>query len=330
MKHPLTILFLFLLIVPLSVQGLETYSDGTVTIDQPIADDLIVSGGIIEINAPVESLIAAGGTIEVNAPVEGDVIAAGGTVTLNSDIGGKAVLAGGTIMIHGNVSRNLLAYGGEVQISSSSTIGRDAAISGGTVINRGNVIGSLHASGENVENTGSAGVLDIQEEEKDASPGLIPLLLAFVFAIGMLILGLALLRLVPKKFLSVTGGIHKRPVLSLALGVGGLIGGVIVIILLMITLVGMPIALMLLLGLLAGLLLSTIFVAFVIGDVICGKLNLDWKDWQKYLLGFIILFGLFMIPLAGVLVLVLAVFTGFGGILYALYENREQILEKSS
>ena len=111
MKHLLAAFIMLALIIPSSVQGLAFYSDGTVFIDQPIADDVIVSGGVVEINSPVQSLIAAGGTVEVNAPVEGDIIAAGGTVTLNGDTGGKAVLAGGTIRINGNISRNLLAYG---------------------------------------------------------------------------------------------------------------------------------------------------------------------------------------------------------------------------
>ena len=328
MRHLLTAFIMLALIIPSSVQGLALYSNGTVVIDQPIADDLIVSGGFVEINSPVQSLIAAGGTVEVNAPVEGDIIAAGGTVTLNGDTGGKAVLAGGTIRINGNISRNLVAYGGDIVISPTSTIGRDATVSGGTVSNRGQVMGTLHASGQHVENTGSAGVVDIQVEEKEED-GIIASLLLFLVTAGMLILGLILLHFCPNKFRAVAERIHKRPIFSIALGIGGLIGGVIVIVLLMITLVGIPFAILLLLGLLSGLLLSVLFVSLAIGDVICGRLHMDWKNWQKYLLGFILLFVSFMIPLVGPIISILAIIIGLGGILNTLYENRGLIVEKS-
>jgi hypothetical protein len=328
MKHLLAAFIMLALIIPSSVQGLAFYSDGTVFIDQPIADDVIVSGGVVEINSPVQSLIAAGGTVEVNAPVEGDIIAAGGTVTLNGDTGGKAVLAGGTIRINGNISRNLVAYGGDIAISPTSTIGRDAAISGGTVTNEGHVTGTLHASGQQVENTGFAGVSDIQVEEKKTFDVLASLF-HFLFAAGMLILGLILLHLCPKKFRAVTETINKRPIICIALGIGGLIGGVIVIVLLTITLVGIPFAALLLFGLISGLLLSTLFVSLAIGDVICARLHIDWKDWQRYLLGFILLSLSFMIPLAGPIIIILAVIIGLGGIVHTLYENRGFIIEKS-
>jgi len=328
MKYSVVAFIVLALVIPSSVQGLVTCSNGTVIIDQPVADDLIVSGGTVEINSPVQSLIAAGGIIEVNAPVEGDVIAAGGTVTLNGDTGGKAVIAGGTIIINGNISRNLVAYGGEVVISPSSTIGRDAAIAGGTVMNRGQVTGTLTASGQHVENTGFAGFSEIHVEDED-SLDILPSLLIFLSALGMLILGLILLHFCPGKFRAVPERIQRRPLLCVALGIGGLIGGVVVIVLLMITMVGIPVAILLLLGLLTGLLLSTLFVSQNIGDLICTWLHLEWKTWQRYILGFVLLFGSFMIPFAGPIIIILAIIIGFGGIVHTLYENRTHIIEKS-
>ena len=215
MRYMVAALIMLVLVVPGTVQGLVSFSDGSVVIDQPVADDLIVSGGSIEINSPVQSLVAAGGTIEVNAPVEGDVIAAGGTVTLNDDIGGKAVIAGGTIRINGNISRNLLAYGGDVAISPSSVIGRDASIGGGTVTNRGHVTGTLQASGQHVENTGFAGVSQVRIEE-DNSLDAVAFLIALLFALGMLILGLILLRLGPGRFRAVAGRIQELSLIHIS------------------------------------------------------------------------------------------------------------------
>jgi len=328
MRYMVAALVVLVLVVPGTVQGLVSFSDGSVVIDQPVADDLIVSGGSIEINSPVQSLVAAGGTIEVNAPVEGDVIAAGGTVTLNDDIGGKAVIAGGTIRINGNISRNLLAYGGDVAISPSTVIGRDASIGGGTVTNRGHVTGTLQASGQHVENTGFAGVSQVRIEE-DNSLDAVAFLIALLFALGMLILGLILLRLGPGRFRAVAGRIQKRPILSLALGICGLIGGVLVVVLLMITVVGIPVAVLLLLVLIAGLLLSTLFISLNLGDLICSWLHLEWKEWQRYILGFVVLYGSFLIPIAGPIIIILATITGFGGLIGSFYENRTYIIERS-
>ena len=328
MRYVVAALVVLALVIPGTVQGLVTFSDGSVVIDQPVADDLIVSGASIEINSPVQSLIAAGGTIEINAPVEGDVIVAGGTVTLNDDIGGKAVIAGGTIRINGNISRNLLAYGGDVAISPSSVIGRDAYIGGGTITNGGHVTGTLQASGQHVENPGFAGVSRIEIEE-EGSMDLLAFLVALLFVLGMLILGLVLLHLWPGRFRAVAGTIRKRPILSLALGICGLIGGVLVIVLLMITVVGVPVAVLLLLLLIAGLLLSTLFVSLDLGDLICSWLHLEWKEWQRYILGFVVLYGSFLIPIAGPIIITLATIVGFGGLAVEFYENRTYLIEGS-
>ena len=100
-------------------------------------------------------------------------------------------------------------------------------------------------------------------------------------------------------------------------------------VLLMITVVGIPVAVLLLLLLIAGLLLSTLFISLNLGDLICSWLHLEWKEWQRYILGFVVLYGSFLIPIAGPIIIILATITGFGGLIGSFYENRTYIIERS-
>ena len=63
-------------------QALQVFSGETISIDNPVSDDVIAAGSQVSINAPVDSAIVAGGTVNINAPVKGDVIAIGGQVCL--------------------------------------------------------------------------------------------------------------------------------------------------------------------------------------------------------------------------------------------------------
>ncbi|RPJ49858.1 MAG: hypothetical protein EHJ95_08155, partial [Methanobacteriota archaeon] len=82
-----------LIVLLLAAPGfaLEFRSGNEVIVNDPIDDDLVVSGGQVIIDAPVGSVIAAGGEVRVRAPVTGDVIAAGGLVVVDAEVGGKIV-----------------------------------------------------------------------------------------------------------------------------------------------------------------------------------------------------------------------------------------------
>jgi hypothetical protein len=318
-------ILILLLAVPASVQALATFSGGQVAITSPVNDDVFASGGMVDINAPVASLIVAGGTVNVNAPVRGDVIAAGGTVNVNTDIGGKLVAAGGTIDVKGNIGTNAILTGGAVNILPSSTIARDAMISGGQVSNAGHVIGNLSVNARTFENTGTAGHVDVHLENE--RPGLSAVfgLLGLLFIIGMFVLGIVLLKVAPEKFLTVESEVRKSPVIRTIVGFVGLIVTVILLVILGITVVLLPIALVAGMVFLIAVLLSTLFVASSLGRVIAGRLKWSGPEWQLFLLGFVILNILFLIPVIGVIILVISVSLGFGAFLYAIREHRQCI-----
>jgi hypothetical protein len=321
----LCIALLALLLIPSGVMALAAYSGDRVIVDVPVKDDVFAAGGTVDVNAPVDSLTAAGGTITINAPIKGDVIAAGGTIVVNDRIGGKLIAAGGTVEVNADIGTNAMITAGKVNIHSGSTIGKDAAISAGDVINAGRILGNLSVHSRSFENPGSAGSVDFQLE-KDPS-GLLWVLgvLGVLFSIGCLILGLVLIRCAPARYRVVEEEVRISPIVKTVVGFVGIIVAVIILVLLSITIIGFPLAITIGLPMILGLLLSVLFVASALGRMVLSWAHYEGKEWQAFIIGFIILSILFRIPVAGAVILLVTVCLGFGALLYAVYRNREAI-----
>jgi hypothetical protein len=300
-------------------QGLKTYSGGIVSIDSPVDDDIFAAGSMVNINAPVNSAVVAGGTINVNAPVKGDVIAGGGQINLNSDVGGKVVAGGGTLNLGGMVGTNLVAAGGQINVLSGTNVSKDAYLAGGSVSNSGRINGTLSVSAQSFQNSGSAAKVDFYQmetrHEEKRSEVFDPFRLLMI--LGYLILGLLLVRYLPKGFLSVDDEIRSSPVIKTIVGFLMLIAAFVAIFLVAITVVGLPIAFVAMLLILLAWMLSGIFVAFSLGRWIGGRVNVSQSDLVLFLIGFIILNVVFLLPYVGGLVGIISLSLGFGAFLYA-------------
>jgi hypothetical protein len=315
------VLLMTVLLLSSGALALRTFSGEVVTIDTPIDDDVFAAGNMVNINAPVNSAVVAGGNVNINSPVKGDVFAAGGQVNLNSDVGGKLVTAGGNINIGGGVGTNLVAAGGTVDILPGEIVGKDALIAGSNVINAGHVNGTLTVSAKSFENTGSAGKVDFRktegfrEEEKREAAGAFGFF-GLLMLIGYLILGLVLLRFLPGVFADVNSEIERSPVVVTVLGFILMIASFVAIIIVAITVVGLPIALIAALLLIAALMLTGTFVSYSLGKWIGSRLKLKYSDLVLFVIGFVILNILFLIPFVGWLASLISVSLGFGAILY--------------
>lgn len=317
MRH-LAIIILALLLIPSGAEALTFLGGDETLIDTPIPDDVVVSGGTVTVNAPVDSLTVAGGTVRVDAPVAGDIIAGGGSLIINGDVGGKVLAAGGEIELNGNAT-NALVTGGAVRIGRDAVIERDAVISAGEVTNEGSVLRNLTVEAETFTNTGTAGNVTFEQEEPESA---LPGLFSVLFAVGFLILGLLLIRGFPDLFQAVVGQVRESPVLLTVLGFVAIIVSAIILVIVAITIVGLPIALVGGLIFLVALMLSSLFVAYALGDVIASRAG--WSPGRAWIfvLGFVILQILIFIPLLGAIVQIIAVSLGFGGLLYALRSDR--------
>jgi hypothetical protein len=322
MKKILIIVVFALLAMPVSVSALVTYSGNMVNIIDPVTDDVFITGGVIEVNAPVQSITAAGGTIIINAPVRGDVIAAGGTITINGDVGGKVVAVGGSIDLAGNVTSNVVLQGGTVTVRKSATIGKDAMISAGSVRNAGTVLGTLSVQSQSVENTGKAGIYEVKPGQ-GAGKSAVWLLsvVAVLLSLGWFILGLLLIRIMPARFLLVEQEVRTSILLKGVVGFAAIIIAMIAFVLLAITVFLLPLALVLGAMVFIGLMLANLFVASGLGRVICGYLKWNGKEWQLYTIGFLLLAVLLLIPIINILTFVISFSLGFGAILYAVRKN---------
>ncbi|MCG7854238.1 MAG: hypothetical protein MIO88_00130 [Methanoregulaceae archaeon] len=316
---------LVLLLLPSGVSALATYSGGQVVIDEPVNDDLFVSGGMIEINAPVESVIAAGGTITINAPVAGDAIAAGGTIRVNDRIGGKLVAAGGDITVNQEVGTNAVLTGGTVTLGKGATVLRDAMVSGGQVINAGQVAGNLTVRAQTFDNRGTAGNLDVQLADPGRDFSRIFSIFGIIFTLGMLILGLVLLHFLENRFLAVEEEVRESALVKTLAGFFAIIIAFILLVLVSITVVLLPLALIFWAAFFTGLLLSTLFVSLALGRIIARYLKWEAPSWQLFILGFVILNLVFRIPVAGIIVLLISVSLGFAAFFHAIYQKLDEL-----
>ncbi len=316
-------LLLLLFWVVSGAQALELRSEDQVLISEPIGDDLIVSGGTIEINAPVESILAAGGQITVNAPIAGDVIAAGGEIRINGPVEGKIVAAGGTVEVNGSV-RNAVLTGGTVRLDRAASIARDALISGGTVMNAGSVNGRLIVTATEFENTGSAGSVQFQEAEGDAG-GAALAILSLLITLGFYLLGVFLILLFPGPFFAVESEVRRQPVVRMLVGWGALLVSLLLIVILAVTVVLLPFALIYGILLLVAVLLSSLFVSSSLGALIGGWIHRELRPLVAFTLGFVVLHILFAVPFfIGTIVRLVVVGLGIGAIVYALQAGRRR------
>jgi hypothetical protein len=324
--HVLLLISVFALYPP--ADALKFVSDDVVSIDSPVEDDLFAGGNTVYVNAPVDSAIIVGGSVNVDAPIKGDLIVFGGEVDLNSDVGGKIVAAGGNINLRGDVERNVVMAGGTVRILSSSDIGRDAAISGGDVYNGGNVAGTLWVNAGNFENAGTAGDVKFQmweEDEAEEKSEAFISTFSLLMILGFLIVGLIILRLFPGGVFAVDREIRKSPPFKALFGFVLIVASMILIVISMISIVGLPLGLLLLTLFVVALLLANLFISFSLGRWIVSALNQTLGDVPSFVLGYLVLSVLFLIPYAGPIIELISISLGFGAMVYALNESRRGV-----
>lgn len=304
-----------------STLALQTFSGDSISIDTPVADDIIAAGDMVSINAPVDSAIAAGGTVSINAPVKGDVLALGGQVYVNSDVGGKVVAAGGTVLLGGDIGTNLVAAGQRVKLLPGKNVGRDAYIAGDAVSNAANINGTLSVSASRFNNTGTAMEVKFHKMEDhsgrddDLKAGYS--IFSLLYILGCFILGLILVRYLPGIFREVDEEARRSTLLKTLIGFVMIVAASIAFLLLAGSIIGLPIALVSALLFLAALQLSSSFVSFSLGRWINQRAKLKRGETASFAIGFVVLNVLFYLPIIGALVSVASMSLGFASILYA-------------
>lgn len=143
--------FLLLVLSPLPVVAANFRSGESITISERLKD-LYVSGGNVDVTAPIENdLVAAGGTVKIEGNVTNSILVAGGNITLSGDVQNTVRAAGSTIVIDSTIQNDLLVAGRTIDINDEAQIGGDLVITGGTLRINAPIQGNIYVTGGDVE-----------------------------------------------------------------------------------------------------------------------------------------------------------------------------------
>lgn len=224
---------------------LRTGTTVTVGAGESVEGDLYVLGGTVVVDGSVDGdLTAAGGQVTLNGPVTGDVLAAGGSVSIAGDVAGDLRVSGGQITLNGPVGEDVVAAGGQTTVQGGATIDGDLVVSGGQVAMGGAVAGNIEANAGTYSRTGTVGGTEHvvqgdqgeadEEDRADLADDAIDALRHFVV---LLLLGAALLWLLPRVLTSAETALRERPAASLGFGALTFVGYVVFVVIAMIVIV---------------------------------------------------------------------------------------------
>jgi len=352
MKRIIIALLLLTLLLPsvYAVQTVNGQENEVINIDNDVNEDLFISGNKVIINGNINGdLFAAAGEVVVNGQVNGDAYVVGGTVTVNGPITGELIVGAGQVTISGNTekilagcgdlvikgnTKKVVAASGNVKIYPTSVIEEYAYIATGTFDNQGTINGELVLTAEQLVNKGTVGSFNYTQTEttsKDFSEGMkaIATIFSILAAIGMLVLGILLIRFFPKLFFTVEKEVETDTIVRTIIGFLLIIAAVAVTIILAGTIIVLPIAAILGAFIFMAFMTSGLFVSYCTGNFVTKRLNINTSELGIFIIGFLILVVLKLIPVLGFFVSLVVTSLGFGAIYYALKNNWNLITAKN-
>lgn len=351
MKKIIIVLLLLALLIPsvYAVQNVNDQEGKVITIENDVNDDLFISGDQVTINGNINGdLFAAGGEVVVNGNVTGDAYVAGGNVTINGNVIGGLIVGAGQATVSGNTGKiiagcgdlaikgntdKIIAAAGNVKIYPTSTVQRYAYVRTGGFENQGTILGELNLSAEQLIEKGNVGSFNYQENTagEDFSKGMRSLgsIFSILSAIGMLVLGILIIHLFPKLFFTIEKEVEKDYIIKTIVGFFLIIAAFIGLIILAVTVIGLPIAAILGMFFVMALMTSGLFVSYCTGNFVAKKLNINTSAMGMFVIGFVILAILKLIPVLGFFVGLVVGSLGFGAIFYAIKNNWNVITAKN-
>jgi cytoskeletal protein CcmA (bactofilin family) len=240
---------------------------------QTVPGDLIATGGTVRVDGRVDGdLVASGGQVTVAGTVTGDVLAAAGTTTISGQVGGDTRIAAGQARIQrpARVGEDLLVGAGQASVAPDAQIGGDLIFGTGRMTMDGAVAGSVLGSTADYRQGGSvAGSqrVNLGQPQQQRAPTLadrtLDLLRRYV---SVLVVGALVLWLGPGLVRGAAEAARGRPLVSLGVGLLGLVGVIVALGLLVLVTVLVAVVLGLLgLGSLTGV---TVFAGLLVAAVV--------------------------------------------------------------
>jgi cytoskeletal protein CcmA (bactofilin family) len=282
---------------------------GDINIDGTIGGDLAVAGSSVKIDGSAEigqDVIFAASRISINGPVGGDVKGGGGRVILQN-------------VVEGNVELGIEPLEIYTMVDIKSDI--DFRVDRLTVEPTAHIKGDLTylskeeaniMPGANIDGEITHRIPEVREPIIPPTLGIWSKVIAFLM---MLLVGIVIILIAPKRSLALAASIKRKPLLSLGWGAVILLATPIAALIIFITVIGIPVSLlgMVLYGI--AIFLSQIVVGLFIGYWILGSFSRVESRGMligALALGFAILTLIKLIPYLGIPLWIATVLFGMG------------------
>lgn len=274
---------------------------GTVDGDLRLAGQNITIGAAVTGSATVVSQTF---TLDSTGSIEGDVSLGATDATINGTVGRDIAAGTETLIISGEVGRNITATVTTLRLESDATIAGTIDYTSKNELDRSNdaKVGGEITRSEPTESTSS---------KQGAVFGFSIWWFVYWF-FAMLVTALVLVLLFPRIFQTTTNRDLPWPWKSLLAGLVASLVVPVLFVVLAITFVGLPLAFLLALLWLVVLILSGPFFAYYLGQLLLRQAR---HPLLVMLVGAVTLLVLYFIPIVGIIVLLLALWTGSGMIL---------------
>ena len=318
------------------VSSAITVVGGDVSVRDVVTDRGIISGGNVEISGVFnKNLIAAGGRVHVEdgTRVAGDVVLAGGEVRFDGEMGGDFIAAAGEVEFAGHV-------GGNANIRATSIeLAPDTVIDGNLTYSSPREL--ILAPGVSVNGTITREAWRGDDEEFFEGIGFGRIIAFAVTAMiatlaALFVFAAVVMAIFSTHFDRANGVMTGQPLQSFGLGVLLAIGLPTSAVILFVTIIGIP------LGLFAIAAFAVLFGLGVVVSAYWAGLKLRGltkagdkmpKIWPRlgWMLAGLALFGVVgLIPVLGNLVQFLAIVTGFGAFVMAMWGGNSKQAESAA
>jgi cytoskeletal protein CcmA (bactofilin family) len=323
--------------VQAEIDGDLAVAGANVTVAGPVDGYLMAAGSNVNINGKVDDdLWAAGSQVHVNAPIDDNARLAGSSVILQpqASVGGDAYLAGNVVEVRGRVERDLKVRAVEARLASEIG-GSVQARAGSLKVLPGAVIrGDLIAYGPTPpEIAPEAQVLGrVQYQPVGGGRwGLMTWLGWWLcLFLGLLILGAATIALSSWWTGRVAENLTRHFGYSLLAGLAGLILIPLVCVLLAVTVIGIPLAIVLFALYCVAVLLSGVFVSYLIGGWLRGRLKRpETSPYGRLAVGALVVSFFASLPLFGWIVQALVLVIGFGALILERRDSWQRLPAES-
>lgn len=318
-----------------------------VTVAQSVGGDALLAGYNVRVSAGVGGDIYGGGySITIGAPVGGDVTAAGNSVVLleGADVGGNARLAGQNVTVGAPVAGTLLV--GAQNLTLNAAIAGDMRFGGASIaFGPGASVGgmlTIHAP-QPIEVPASVApasrVNFVQTQEfgpgqtaVETARTFLPWAIVatgFFWSLALLVLGLIVFALFPKRSAAVYEKAATRPLYTFWIGILALSALFGLFAVLGMTIIGIPLIFVYIFVFAIGWIIMQIAGAYVLGGRILAATGFKAPPlgWQmlSLLIGLAIVFVLWLVPFLGWLLWLAVALIGIGAVARTFFGPTEPV-----